>query len=350
MNQNFNLPAFSLWQKFRTPVFDAAGRPADLLTWDMQVPNPFRGLPGVTGTIATNQQIAFNQLLNPVSILGAITENNNPTGRNQFDALVAKIERRFSAGFSVINAFTWSKLLEDASYIGPEIAGRHIEHRLGDQDRPLRLSIAPIWEIPVGRNHKWLPHLTPILDALAGGWQLSGQFTIQSGAPVSFDANDSFFFSGRDFELPSGKRTLAEWFDTSQFYRFPDKTIDLAALAQYPAWTGVQNLPGYSYKPDPSDSIKNGVYQDFGTYVRSIPTRWADIRASRVNNLDGVVSKNFLVRERMRIQYRFEAYNVFNHVRFGAPNADPTSSNFGKVNPTELNNARLVQMALKLSF
>jgi len=350
MNQNFNLPAFSLWQKFRTPVFDAAGRPADLLTWDMQVPNPFRGLPGVTGTIATNQQIAFNQLLNPVSILGAITENNNPTGRNQFDALVAKIERRFSAGFSVINAFTWSKLLEDASYIGPEIAGRHIEHRPGDQDRPLRLSIAPIWEIPVGRNHKWLPHLTPILDALAGGWQLSGQFTIQSGAPVSFDANDSFFFSGRDFELPSGKRTLAEWFDTSQFYRFPDKTIDLAALAQYPAWTGVQNLPGYSYKPDPSDSIKNGVYQDFGTYVRSIPTRWADIRASRVNNLDGVVSKNFLVRERIRVQYRFEAYNVFNHVRFGAPNADPTSSNFGKVNPTELNNARLVQMALKLSF
>ena len=143
---------------------------------------------------------------------------------------------------------------------------------------------------------------------------------------------------------------MAQWFDTSQFYRFPDKNMTQAALAGYPAWTGVQNLPGYSYKPATGDTIKNGVYQDFGAYVRSIPTRWADVRASRVNNLDAVVAKTFSVRERVRIQYRFETYNVFNHVRFGAPNADPTSSNFGKVNPTEQNNARLVQMALKLSF
>ncbi len=126
--------------------------------------------------------------------------------------------------------------------------------------------------------------------------------------------------------------------------------MDAATLARYPAWTGVQNLPGYNYVPASGDSIKNGVYQDFGTYVRTIPTRWKDIRASRVNNVDAVISKNFLVRERVRIQYRFEVYNALNHVRFPSPNADPTSSSFGKVNPTEENNARLVQMALKLSF
>ena len=50
------------------------------------------------------------------------------------------------------------------------------------------------------------------------------------------------------------------------------------------------------------------------------------------------------------MQFRFETYNLFNHVRFGGPNADPTSASFGKVDPTEQNNARLVQMALKLSF
>jgi hypothetical protein len=69
-----------------------------------------------------------------------------------------------------------------------------------------------------------------------------------------------------------------------------------------------------------------------------------------VNNLDAVIAKNFTIREQMRLQYRFETYNVFNHVRFGSPNADPTSSNFGKVDPTQQNNARLVQMALKLYF
>jgi hypothetical protein len=350
LDQNQNLPSFSLWKQFRAPVFDANGRPADLLTWDVQVPNPFQGLPNVTGTIATNQQISFNQLLNPVNILGTITENNNPRGHNQYDALVAKAEHRFSKGFSVINAFTWSKLMEDISYIGPEIAGRHIEHRLSDQDRPFHLSIAPIWEIPVGRNRQLWSKMPKLVDAILGGWQLSGQYNIQSGAPVTFNANDSFFFSGKDFALPKDKQSLAQWFDTSQFYRFPDKTTTLATLAGYPAWTGVQNLPGYNFVPAANDTIKNGVYQDFGTYVRSIPTRWSDIRASRVNNLDAIVSKAFVVRERVRIQYRFEVYNAFNHVRFGAPNADPTSSNFGKVDPTEQNNARVVQMALKLYF
>jgi hypothetical protein len=232
----------------------------------------------------------------------------------------------------------------------PEIAGRHIEHRLGGEDRPFHLSIAPIWEIPVGRNRQLFPHMAKALDAVVGGWQISGQYNIQSGAPVSFDQNDSFFFSGKDFALSSDKRTLAQWFDTSQFYRFPDKAMDLTTLAAYPAWTGVQNLPGFNYKPAASDTIKNGVYQDFGTYVRTIPTRWSDVRASRVNNLDAIVAKNFSLVERVRLQFRFEVYNVFNHVRFPAPTADPTSSNFGKVNPTEQNNARLVQMALKLSF
>ena len=350
MDTNQNLPSFSLWQQFRAPVFDASGRPADLLTWDIQIPNPFQGLPNVTGTIATNQQISFNQLLNPVNILGGITRNNNPTGHNQYDALVAKAEHRFSKGFSVINAFTFSKLMEDISYIGPEIAGRKIEHRLGGEDRPFHLSIAPIWQIPVGRNQQFLSKMPKFLDVFLGGWQLSGQYNIQSGAPVTFNATDSFFFSGKDFALPKDKQSLAQWFDTSQFYRFPDKNTTLATLAAYPAWTGVQNLPGYNYKPAASDTIKNGVYQDFGTYVRTIPTRWADVRASRVNNLDAIIAKNFAINDRFRLQYRFETYNVFNHVRFGGPNADPTSSNFGKVDPTEQNNARLVQMALKLYF
>ena len=350
VNYNQNMPSFAQWQQYRQPIFDASGRPNDQLLWDVQIPNPFLGLPNVTGTIATNQQISFNQLLNPVNILGGITENNMPVGKNQFDALVAKAEKRFSGGFSVINAFTWSKLLEDTSFIGPEIAGRKLEHRLGDQDRPYRISIAPIWQLPFGKGKPVFKNAGKFMNALVGGWQVSGQYMLQAGAPVQFDATDSFFFSGKDPALPRGERSLAQWFDTSQFWRFPDKNTTVATLATYPAWTGVQNLPGYNYKPAASDSIKNGVYQDFGTYVRTIPTRWSSVRADRMNNFDAVVSKSFTFTERFRLQYRFETYNVFNHVRFGAPNADPTSSSFGKVNPTQQNNARLVQMALKLYF
>lgn len=108
--------------------------------------------------------------------------------------------------------------------------------------------------------------------------------------------------------------------------------------------------PGYSYKPAPGDTIKNGVYQDFGTYIRNYPTRWNIVRASRVNNLDLGIYKNFQFLERFKLQYRFEAYNALNHARFPAPNTNPTSASFGVVSPSEQNNARLVQMALKLYF
>jgi len=342
---NENLPSFALWQQLRAPQFDANGRPVDTLLWDQLVPNPFYHLPGVTGGIANTKNIAFNQFLNPVTILGGITENDNPWGKNQYDALLAKVEHRFTRGFSVINSFTWSKLFEDTAWVGPEIAGRHIEHKLGGEDRPFHLSIAPIWQIPVGRGSKFWAGMPKAANLILGGWQLSGQFNIQSGVPVVF-GNDSFF-SGKDFALPRDKQSLNAWFDTSQFVPFPSKNAD---ISNYPAWTGIQNLPGYSYKPAPGDTIKNGVYQDFATFVRTYPTRWGDVRASRVNNLDGGIIKNIPIREHIKLQYRFEAFNVFNHVRFPAPDTNPGNATFGRVTPTEENQPRQIQMALKLTF
>jgi len=167
---NRNLPSFALWQHLRAPQFDVNGRPVDTLLWDQLVPNPFYHLPGVTGGIVDTKNIALNQLLNPVTILGGITENDNPWGKNQYDALLTKVEHRFTRGFSVINSFTWSKLFEDTAWVGPEIAGRHIEHKLGGEDRPFHLSIAPIWQIPVGRGNRFwagMPKVANVIGRMA---------------------------------------------------------------------------------------------------------------------------------------------------------------------------------------
>jgi len=344
-----NLQPFNLWQQYLgvQSVFDSTGRPLDTLLWNTLVPNPFQGLSGVSPSTGayTNTTLSMNQLLRPVKILGGMTENLFPAGENQYDAMLIKVERRFSKGFGVINSFTWSKLFEDTSLIGPEIAGRHIEHKLGGEDRPFHLSIAPIWEIPIGRNHALGKGMPKVLDFVAGGWQLSGQFNLQSGVPVVFGTDS--FFSGNNFALPRDQQSLNRWFDTTQFQRFPDKNADITT---YPAWTGVMSLPGANYKPAAGDTIKNGVYQDFATYIRNYPTRWGNVRASRVNNLDLGMYKNFRIMEKVRVQFRFETYNTFNHARFAAPNSDPTSSSFGIVGPTQQNAPRTIQMALKLSF
>src|SRR5262249_34142105 len=147
------------------------------------------------------------------------------------------------------------KLFEDTAWIGPEIAGRNVEHKLGGEDRPFRLSVAPIWQIPVGRRQAFGRNMPKVADFVVGGWQLSGQFTIQSGVPVAFVNSSNVpydsFFSGKDFALPHDQQSLAQWFDTSQFVRFPAKNTDIST---YPAWTGIQNLPGYNYKPTASDT------------------------------------------------------------------------------------------------
>jgi hypothetical protein len=112
----------------------------------------------------------------------------------------------------------------------------------------------------------------------------------------------------------------------------------------------VQNLPGYNYKPAAGDTIRNGVYQDFGTYVRNYPTRWGGVRASRVNGFDSGLYKNVRFNERAKLQLRFNVFSTFNHPRFAAPDTNPNNSTFGRVTPSQQNQARAVELGARLSF
>jgi hypothetical protein len=212
----------------------------------------------------------------------------------------------------------------------------------------MHLTISPIWQIPVGRKQHFGTNMPKWADAIVGGWELSGVYNIQSGVPVVFST--ASFFCGQDFALKGGKQSLNQWFDTSCFYPFPNANTTTAQLAAYPWWTGVQSLPGYNYVPQSGDTIKNGVYQDFANYVQTSPTRWGDVRASRVNNVDAGLRKSFQIVERVRLQLRFDIFNALNHPRFGAPDTNPSDSTFGRVTASQQNQARSVELGGRLSF
>ncbi len=192
---------------------------------------------------------------------------------------------------------------------------------------------------------KFASNMPKALDWIAGGWQMSGQYIVQSGTPIVFGTDS--FFDGQNFGLSRNERTLDRWFDTSHFVKFPNSGDD---ISRWPAWTGVQNLPGADYKPATSSDPRNGVYADFGNYLRRYPTRWANVRASRVNELNFGLFKSFTFSERVKAQLRGEFFNLFNHPRFGGPNTDPGSSSFGVVAPSQVNQPRVGQLALKVSF
>jgi hypothetical protein len=344
---NGNEPSFTLWQQLQAPVFDSTGRPVDILPWNTLVPNPFYQLPGVTGSIASSKNVAMNQLLNPIPLLGSM-DNSRPTGKNGYDAMQAKLERRYSKGLSLIAAFTWSKLFEDTAFLGPQIAGARIEHKLGGEDRPFVLAITGIWDIPFGHGRQWGGKLSRPLDILVGGWDLSGNYQANSGVPVVFSTDS--FYSRSNASLDKHQRTLKRWFDTSQFVAFPKKNTNIST---YPAWTGVQSLPGASYVPTSTDiknGLDNGVYNDFANYIRSYPTRWGNIRQDGVNELAVGLYKDFRFNESTRLQLRFDAFNAFNHPRFGAPDTNPSDSNFGVVTASQVNQARTIELGGKFYF
>lgn len=334
------------WKSYRAPRFDTAGKPlAKPYLADEQIPNPFYQLAGVTGNRGSGTLMSIYELMRPLKVLGGQVRGENPWGKNTYDAFEAKVERRYKNGFSFLFSYTLSKLFEDTSFWGPEISGPIVEHKLGGEDRPHKVSIAPIVQLPVGRGKKFGGSMPKWTDAIAGGWQLSGQYVVQSGAPVAFGTDS--FFDGQDFHYTRGERTLDKWFDTSHFIKFPNAQDD---ISQWPTWTGVQNMPGAGFKPQSSADPKNGVYADFGNYVRRYPTRWANSRMSRVNEFNFGLFKNFRFTERWKAQVRGEFFNLFNHPRFGGPNTDPGSASFGRVTPAQNNMPRVVQLALKLSF
>jgi hypothetical protein len=74
------------------------------------------------------------------------------------------------------------------------------------------------------------------------------------------------------------------------------------------------------------------------------------VRASRVNNLDVSLSKNFRPTEKSRLQLRLDAFNAFNHPRFGAPDTNPNDAGFGRVNPSQNNQSRTIELGARLTF
>lgn len=367
-------PSLALWRDLRAPR-DLDGnplgpndRPSDTLLWDTPVPNPFKGatVPGcptpcVNGGVGSDGTVNMNRLLFGDPLLGSVTRNTNPLGKNQYDAMLAKIEHRFNKGFSILGAFTWSKLFEDTSQIGPEIAGPVVEHKLGGEDRPFRLSIASVWEMPLGRGKKFAGSIPRAADFLIGGWELTGQYTIQSGTPVVFGSDS--FFTGKNPKLPSGQQTRDRWFDTSQFKAFPGKSTDVFCVlpdpnntcVPYPDWTGVKNLPGAGYRPPvipvPQGQPVNGIYQDFATFIRRYPTRFSNIRNPGVNEVNLGIYKNFRFTERTKLQFRFDAFNAFNHARVPGPNSNPGNGNFGKITAnTQDNGPRQIELGAKFTF
>jgi hypothetical protein len=317
-------------QYLSTSPFRDAAQTAAAGFLSTTVTNPFRTL--IPGTGHNNATIARGQLLRPFPQFTGITGVRNDAYSNYHSGQL-RLEKRFSAGFTTLVSYTFSKFLEAAS-LRNEV-DTEFERRLSDADVPHRFVISGIWELPFGRGRKFGSSWNRAVDLFLGGWQVQGIGQLQSGRPLTIG---NVYYNGDITKLktdiksenfdrsPTDTRTV---FDTSGFY-FTDAAVQTNGVV------------------DPAKQRADTRIQ-LTTNYRTLPSRFAQFRGDMLNLWDLSVSKNFAITETVKFQLRGEFLNAFNKVIFDNPNLTPTSSNFGKITG-QANLPRDVQIGLKLIF
>lgn len=273
-----------------------------------QVSNPFYPLLPKTGLSAST--IAVNQLLKPFPQFTGLTVNQN-VGYSWYHSLQVRFDRRFSAGLSAGVSYTWSKLMEALSYLNPFDTA--LEEVISSQDRPHRLAMTLMGEFPFGRGKPLLSSGNKVALGIISGWQAQSIITYQSGGPLGF-GNAIFTGNLKDVPLSSDKRSAARWFNI-------DAGFERSAARQL-AWN-----------------------------VRTLSSRFSGIRSDGPTNVDLSLIKNTKMSEGIRLQFRAEAINAFNHPQLtqGSVNTTPTSQAFGTVTG-EFAWPRVIQFGLKVLF
>lgn len=298
------------------------------------VTNPFAGkVPGTFGGATITQA----QAIRPFPYVGGITVQAPHAGNSIYHSLLVSAEKRFSKGVTFLASYTFAKLISDSifnglNFIGTEggneygyqngLYNRRAERAEDPSNVPHRLVLSGLYELPIGAG-KWLDFKNGIANNLIGGWQLNTITTIVAGTPVIVRGANN-------------------------------------GLANRPNWVGSLELPDGFVDANPNRGVQwfnpaafvNPALYTFGNTPRAI----SQFRNPGAVIVDLSVFKNFVITERLKLQFRAEAFNAPNHVNLGTPNgsfgAGPTGTNnndaFGRI--TGSRDPRLMQLGLKLIF
>lgn len=243
------------------------------------------------------------------------------SGHSSYNAAVLRLERRYSNGLTFQWNYTFSKILTDSDtyYANAGLAedngNRRLEKSIGAYDQTHVVKFSTLYELPFGKGRRWLTH--GFLNQVAGGWRLSAIQVYSSGFPLAVTRNGTLpIFNGTN-------RAYITTYDWRASYsgKF-DPAVDLF-------------LNPAAFPAQPSGLLGNATR--FNPTVRAFP--------NLSENLS--MGKSFPFTERLHLDLRAEAFNIFNRVVFGSPNTNLNSNSFGLIT-SQANSPRQMQLALKL--
>lgn len=278
--------------------------------------------------------LASNQLLNPnVGMSSQFALNGYITnqGFSQYDGMLVSLQRRYSKGFEFDINYTLSHAIDNQSNVSSSTGGwqgliynainPYVGRGNAEFDIRHLFNANAIWDVPIGRGRALGSDMPKLLNALIGGWTMSGIFTARSGYPLSSTTNT--FPLNLIVNSPAvlnGSLPLAANIrdEGAGIQYFADAAAVQAAL-RYP---------------------KAGEVGSRNTF-----------RSEGFFQLDMALSKKFKLpwSESHLLTFRAEAYNLTNTNFFTAPNLTYRSNNFGRIT-TSQSSARELQFALRYDF
>lgn len=303
-------------------------------------PNPFQPLfaqPGgmfnVPDSIYNDDQIPTINLLRPFPQFdGPFSGLTRLSAEAFYNSLQIRFQKRASHYVSFEGNYTLAKATDNSSagansFITgllsagnpQELDNLRAEHSISANDATHRFVMATIVEVPVGRG-RWIGRdMNRVFDAFAGGWSISTILTFQSGTPLNIGLADPRLADGS--QRPD---VFCPQLSTGISYH--------AAAA-----TGAPILNAACFA-DPGDQIAGNA-----------PRYFSNLRSDGIHNADLSFSKEFTVREGMKLQVRGEFFNFTNTPRFASPNTSLGDSQFGQVTST-LGSPRHTQIGVRFEF
>ena len=267
-----------------------------------------QGLTAQAGYVATRQTRQFGFLdLNAGQIIGAGQSGRpllqkfgrtaatnqvfTPLGTGQYNSLQASLQRRFAQGLQLSANYTWSKAIgiTDNSENNPRVQALpyfDMNRTLVGYDRTHNVQITSIWELPFGKGRRWVT--SGIGSALLGGWQVNNLLSFMSGTPYSLAAN------GASLDLPGS---------TQRADQVKAKVDKLGKIGR-----GSSYFDPLAFAPVTEARFGNAGYNS--------------MRGPGVANWDFGIFREFISRERLRVQFRVESFNFSNTPHFSNPAAN----------------------------
>ncbi len=240
------------------------------------------------------------------------SERNEQSGRSIYHGWQTKVEKRYSNGLSLLGSYTWSKTIDNNSFLGVRQFNPfdiNQDRGLSDQDARHKFSAGWTYELPFGHGKPFL-QTSGVANQIVGGWSVGGIVLAESGMPFTIQLADdpaNWGIQNRPDMVGNPKLpnpTIQEWFNTSAFVE--------------PALYTIGNV------------------------------RRNSVIGPALQNWDLIFAKQFRVRENHVFQFRGEFFNAFNHPQFERPGRTLGFGSFGVISSARP--ARIIQLGLKYNF